>query len=241
MIRVIIVGGDQPRSKNLYRDLQDSGLFKVEIQARINKSDFLKLNDAEKGSSKKYGRTLSISERSCALAHRLAQETLASTGGIILEDDAVVLDFQALANFGASVVDSKQSILLNYSTSRCAEDVSWNLTSNSIIRTIGPSPLAVGYAASRSKLSQLVKANHNLEYVADWPPTNAKHYRLKYPVVAHGLRNTTSLIEGTTNRNQKSLFELLSGAHFQASLNRVTRKFQFELTSFLLRTQGAEK
>jgi hypothetical protein len=241
VIRVVIVGGDYPRNKNLYKDLQDSGLFQVEIQPRVNKSDLLGVLDSERGSVKEYGRTLSISERCCALAHSLAQESLASTGGVILEDDAVILDIQSLADFASQVVDSKRSILLNYSTVKCAEDVNWNTTNNSIIRIIGPSSLAVGYAASRSKLSQMLQANHNLEYVADWPQTTGGNLRLKYPIVAHGHRNNASLIENTSNRNQSSLCELVIQAHFKAVLVRIRQKFQFELTNVILWLRRAEK
>lgn len=241
MIRVVIVGGDQPRSENLYNDLQDSGLFQVEIQPRINKSDLLKALKPCKNWSPAYGRPLSTAESCCALAHRLAQERLASTGGVILEDDAVVLDIQALADFATPVVDSKRSILLNFSTTRCAEDVNWNLTNNSTIRTIGPSALAVGYAASRSELNQLVNANYCLEHVADWPPTRSRHLRLKFPIVAHGFRDNESLIENTSNRNPTSFRELLIHFHLKAVTERIKKKIQFELTNVLLRVRSAKR
>jgi len=241
MIRVVIVGGDQPRSKNLLKDLQDSGFFQVIIQPRVNESNLVGAHYPAISSAEAYGRTLSISERCCSLAHRLAQEKLATTGGIILEDDAVVLDFQALADFAAQVIDSDQNILLNFSTLRCSEDVDWNLTNNSIIRTVGPSSLAVGYAGSANALRQLIEANFCLEYVADWPPINARHLRLKYPIVAHGHRNNMSLITGTTNRSQVSIFELVVRRQIEAAFGRVKSKILFELTKAILWLRRAKK
>lgn len=241
MIDVVIVGGDQPRSKNLFKDLQDSGCFHIAIQPRIYESNLEGMHDVAISSAVIYGRALSISERCCSLAHRLAQEKLATSGGIILEDDAVVLDTRALANFASQVINSDKSVLLNFSTLKCAEDVDWDLTNNSIIRTFAPSALAVGYAGSGAALRQLIEANCSLEYVADWPPISAKHLRLKYPIVAHGHRNSTSLISDTSNRAHVSIIELVIRKQIIAALGRVKSKILFELANAILWVRSAEK
>lgn len=241
MIRVIIVGGDKPRSVDLHQGLLDSGLFVVEIQPRVTYSDITGQKNARDTSGAAYGRSLSASERCCALAHRLAQERILSTGGIILEDDAVVLDYPRLAHFSSKVVESKKSVLLNLSTTRCAEDVDWPLGRNSYVRTFGPTALAVGYAASSSAIRQLVGSNHSLTYLADWPPIGATHLRLKRPIVAHGHRNNVSLIESSDSREPVSIYTLISERSIMLTLKRIKDKFQFEFTRVILVLRNAEK
>ncbi len=241
MICVVIVGGDQARSKSLFKDLQDSGLFHVVIQPRIHESHLAETNDALIRSAKAYGRPLSISERCCSLAHRSAQEKIERTGGIVLEDDAVVLDIRALADFASQVIKKDKSVLINFSTLKCAEDVNWDLKNNSIIQTFAPSALAVGYAGSRAAIRQLIKANSSLEYVADWPPIKAKHLRLRYPIVAHGHRNSTRLISDTTQRHHLPIIDLVVDRQFIATLGRLKSKALFELSRVILWLRGAEK
>jgi len=241
VIHVVIVGGDQPRTKTLYSDLIDSGLFHVEIQPRMSEADLVETSERPSALSMTYGRTLSISERCCALAHRLAQEKIRSTGGIILEDDAVVMDYQALADIAVKVVSNSQSVLFNYSTKRCVEDIDWTTDTNRIVRTIGPTALAVGYAASRSELNQLIEANKNLDYVADWPPTRARHLRLRYPIVAHGSINNKSLIECSSNRQPIPFRKLLVDGQGTAAFRRLKNKAAFELTKAILQFRKAEE
>lgn len=239
MIRLVIVGGDHPRSESLCRELIASGLFQVEIQPRVNLEDLEGNYSLQSIPSHKYGRALSCTESCCALAHKLAQERLISTGGVVLEDDAVVLNYQALADYAAQVVGSDENILLNFSTTRCAEDAHWDFGNNLLIRTYGPTALAVGYAASRSEMQQLIESNNSLEYVADWPPTRAKHLRLKFPLIAHGYRNTQSLIGSTVTRRQVSLWQLLIRGHHRIFLIRIQGKLRFEVNKFLLCKKGA--
>lgn len=240
MIRTVIVGGDSPRSLSLHEDLLAAGLFQVEIQPRIVEED---LNDKRlhlKSSKESYGRELSIAERCCALAHRRAQERIVSSGGIILEDDAVVLNFQLLADYASWVVESNKSILLNLSSTQCAEDVNWEFDRNKIIRTCGPSALAVGYVASSQGMCQLIESNQSLQFVADWPPLKAIHYRLKFPVVAHGQRNFESLIAGSTRREAVPLIALLFKFRFRAFLVRLKGKLSFEITRIQIVRYGAK-
>ena len=240
MIRVVIVGGDQPRSSNLIQGLLDSGLFQIEIQRRINESDLSHEDFLSSTSLNYYGRELSVSEKCCSLAHRLAQEKLRQSGGIILEDDAVVLDYEALARFTLEVLTSKQSVLVNFSTTSCAEDIAWIQKRNYFIRTWGPTPLAVGYAASKSGIQQLINSNTPLKYVADWPPTKSKDFRLKYPIIAHGHRSTLSLIDASSSRAQLSLKQLVLAFNCNAANNRIKSKIRFEFTNFLLFARGAK-
>jgi GR25 family glycosyltransferase involved in LPS biosynthesis len=239
MIRVVIVGGDQPRSDNLIQGLVGSGLFQVEIQRRIDESDLSYGDFLSSTSLNHYGRELSVSEKCCSLAHRLAQEKIKTSGGIILEDDAVVLDYEALARFTTALVASNRSILVNFSSTRCAEDISRSQRENRFIRTWGPTPLAVGYAASKSGILQLINSNTPLRYVADWPPINSKNYRLKYPIIAHGHKNTLSLIDSSSSRVQLSFKQLVLARRSNAVITRVKGKIRFEFMKFLLLVRGA--
>lgn len=240
MIRVVIVGGDSPRSKNLRQDLEDSGYFQVEIQPRILPADLDEFEVVVEPSDQNYGRQLSLTERCCALAHRRAQEKIRSVGGVILEDDAFVLDVHVFAAYASWAVEGNKGVLLNLSTSNCAEDVAWELKNNRLVRTCGPSALAVGYAASSEVLRKLIDANLSLQYVADWPPVKANHFRLKFPVIAHGRRDFESLIAGTTFRDSVPLVSLLLKFQFGTFVRRLIYKSNHEITKLMLKLAGAK-
>ena len=240
MIRAVIVGGDSPRSKNLRQDLEGSGYFQVEIQPRILPADLDEYDLDVEPSDQRYGRDLSITERCCALAHQRAQKRIRSNGGVILEDDAVVLDVHVFAAYASWAVESNKGVLLNLSSTNCAEEINWEFENNRVVRTCGPSALAVGYAASSEVLCQLIDANLSLQYVADWPPIRASHYRLKFPVVAHGHRDYESLIAGTTSRDSVPLASLLLNFQFRTFVGRLIYKSDHEITKLLLKLAGAK-
>lgn len=241
MIPLVIVGGDQPRSISLYKELVETRLFNVSIQPRISEADLPKRLREAPDSLDIYGRVLSASEKCCAFAHQQAQNKLLSTGGIILEDDAVVLDYKELAFYGASALKDKESILLNLSTLKCEEEVDWIPLNNSRIRTFGPSSLAVGYAASSLGMRQLVDSNADLHYLADWPPTSARHLRLKKPLVAHGKLTTKSLISMSSNRSKISFWKLILDRNYFAAIFRIRQKIYYEVTRIILFFTGAAK
>lgn len=241
MIPIVVVGGDQPRSALLLRELIASGLFEMHIQPRISVDDLPKLLESAPPFKKFYGRDLSTSEKCCAFAHLQAQEKLAFTGGIILEDDAVILDYHQLAFYGKWATESKKSILLNLSTIKREEEVDWTFDENRLIRTVGPTALAVGYAASSLEMRRLSIANSSLKYLADWPLTSAKNFRLKRPIVAHGKQGTQSLISTSTNRQKIGFMKLVWRKNYYAAFTRLKQKVHFEATRAILYATGAYK
>lgn len=241
MIPLVIVGGDRPRSASLRSELIASGLFEIRIQPRICVEDLPKSLGSTTAFKKVYGREISTSEKCCAFAHLQAQEKLVLTGGIILEDDAVVLDYLQLAFYGKLVAESKKSILLNLSTIKCEEEVDWTFDENRLIRTVGPTALAVGYAASSLEMRRLSKANSDLEYLADWPLTTSRNFRLKRPIVAHGKLGTQSLISSTTDRQKISFINLIYRKNIFAAFLRLKQKIQFEATRAILYAKSAYK
>ena len=156
-------------------------------------------------------RHMSYSEIGCAAAHNLARKLASELefGGVILEDDARILDLSSFVNcvnnFSKEMQHSSAVLSLNYGLNI---EFSNNRVHNFFkIRLLGYPPLAVAYALTKPAASSLLSSNSPINYVADWPESKVKFYCLNIPLVAHGDENTLSIIDpaGALKRVNRSI------------------------------------
>jgi GR25 family glycosyltransferase involved in LPS biosynthesis len=140
-------------------------------------------------------------EIACAYSHNLARKLIkdSNIGGLILEDDARLLDTDKLFEIVS------QFLKVKYNTSSILNLTGLNdfkLTSSkkSSFKKIYSVPnLAVGYALTPLAAGELLASNNPVTYVSDWPNSKVKFYIPSINIVVHGDDKTKSYILG----NQK--------------------------------------
>lgn len=164
-------------------------------------------------------RYLTLPEIGCANSHNLARLACSNLeiGGVILEDDARILDRDRFVNssllFLNRFKETSSILSLTYDTGiRDARDPGdWSQS----IRLIGDAPLAVAYAITPLAARRLFDANSPVKYVSDWPAAKVKNYSLIKPPVSHGDSATISTIDpagvlGRSRRNLKFTFSKIT-------------------------------
>ena len=158
------------------------------------------------------GRPLSHGEIGCAQSHNVARSLLAESenGGVILEDDARILNLELFINISKDFLDQhkndKRILSLSGRTQICkVNKKNTKIQAQKWIRIYGKSPLAVANVITPTAASELYNSNQPIKYVADWPYSRSKFYSVKNPIVSHGDENTVSLINtsGSRERNKK--------------------------------------
>ena len=141
------------------------------------------------------GRKFTPAEIGCADSHNRAREIIKqhSLGGIILEDDARIVNID---NFYKIVLDFLQSkndySILNLTP---YSNLSKRYTDKvKILRIYSAPDLAVSYALTPKAAGLLLDANQPINTVADWPLTKCNFYIPNLQVVVHGDPDTNSFI-----------------------------------------------
>ncbi len=153
-----------------------------------------------------YGRELLNPEIGCAISNRRAQIIIASStnGGLILEDDARFTDLDTLvAVVDKFLVEKKDQVaVLSMFDGR-----DWNKINSKFrarrpyLRSIGSTSHTVGYALTPLAAEQLIRANAESTFVADWPVTKCEFYTSTLGLVRHGDVSTVSQIDNTESRS----------------------------------------
>jgi GR25 family glycosyltransferase involved in LPS biosynthesis len=177
------------------------------------------------------GRLLSHGEIGCAQSHNEARSLLAEStnGGVILEDDARILDLDSFINVSSSFLNQNRNSKRILSLTGISQINAVNKKkdkgpANQWMRTYGHTPLAVANAITPMAASDLFKSNQPIKYVADWPYSKSKFYSVKVPVVCHGDETTASLIEASGSRqsitNRNLLFYVYSFLSYFTTRNK---------------------
>ena len=150
------------------------------------------------------GRKLTPAEIGCADSHNRARDLIESyaTGGVILEDDARIINidsFFIMATEFLSSQNSKLSILNLTGFRNIGLEASKNRSTNNnrYIKLWGCPDLAVSYALTQKAAVELVKSNTPITEVSDWPTTQSNYFTPLVPLVWHGDSNTHSFIDST--------------------------------------------
>lgn len=147
-----------------------------------------------------YGRKLLSQEVGCAISNRNAQILISETvkGGLILEDDARFKDFSVLADLIDEFleVNRGQNAVLSLFDGRDWSLVDYEFRRNNpFLKSVGSTSHTVAYALTPLAAMNLVKANADFKYVADWPPTNCSFYTATLDLISHGDSTTISSID----------------------------------------------
>ena len=159
-------------------------------------------------------RKLTPAEIGCADSHNRARDLIKSyaTGGVILEDDARIINidsFFIMATEFLSSQNSKLSILNLTGFRNIGLEASKNRSTNNnrYIKLWGSPDLAVSYALTQKAAAELLISNTPIMGVSDWPHSKCYYFVPLIPLVRHGDKNTHSIIDSTKNnfRISKSL------------------------------------
>jgi GR25 family glycosyltransferase involved in LPS biosynthesis len=176
-----------------------------------------------------HGRKLAPPEIGCADSHNRARHLIqfSSNGGVILEDDARIIDVDLFYDVSLLFLNSSQrskSILTLTPFDKLIKNHSKKVKK---IRVLGTPDLAVAYVLTPSAAKSLIKVNQPIVSVADWPNSRCKFYITNIQCITHGDANTRSTISVDENdfRNNYDLklklsqFFLLTINKRPASLN----------------------
>jgi hypothetical protein len=143
------------------------------------------------------GRKLTPEEIGCADSHNRARKIVKDDGfgGVILEDDARIIDIDSLFQEVNRFLKIKKDTtsVLNLTGFR---NLSKKKVSQISFTRIWTRPdLAVGYALTSLASHYLLNANCPVTHVADWPQSKCKYYISDLRKVIHGDIDTKSLID----------------------------------------------
>lgn len=157
------------------------------------------------------GRDLSPGEVGCADSHNAARFLISqnSFGGIILEDDARLIDKNTLVpqiiDFLSRHQDEEAVLSLTRfrnSSSKSPHQLGPTLQ---VFRLIGQPDLAVAYALTKKAADALVRANTPIKWVSDWPMSTCKFFTVFPEIFLHGDQDTKSIILDDTPDFRKSI------------------------------------
>ena len=157
-----------------------------------------KVSFSEDDFSNLQSRRLTPPEIACAFTHNLARVNISQSiiGGLILEDDARIIDINHLYLLVKSFLSSKKetSSILNLTGFGSLSLQECN--KQHIFKILGHSNLAVGYALTSVAAKALIESNTPISYVSDWPLSKVNFFVTCKPPIVHGDNLTTSLIDG---------------------------------------------
>ena len=171
---VLTLRGDCQRRTPLLNTLKRLGLtyelfYGVDGRSGLSSAWERQINRSK--ARRNFGRELTDGEFACALSHRELYKCIITrglTGGIILEDDAIV--DQAFANFVKQAhYHHAKLMLLDHAQARVL-DVGLEIMPGTMIRRLAlPAYLTTGYTASREAAQLLLEASTPVCHTADWP------------------------------------------------------------------------
>lgn len=156
-------------------------------------------------------RKLTPAEIGCADSHNRARDLIQSHtgGGVILEDDARIINidlFFIMATDFLSSQNSKLSILNFTGFRNIGLDISRNKSTNnnSYTKLWGYPDLAVSYALTQKAADELLRSNTPIIGVSDWPHSKCCYFVPLIPLVQHGDKNTQSIIDSAKKNFRSS-------------------------------------
>ncbi len=197
---VIIAARKHDRSAPLLQSLESSSIFEVvrlsaTIGTELRPPDWLSTTQEHI----RFGRSLTQNERACAISHSRARTIIkdSSVGGVILEDDARILDLAQFEKTVSEFLDSKlpQKKILSLLQYHDERNISLSKKEkNRIFRLPGSFPLAVAYALTPNAAEELISQSNSTSGVSDWPDSACAYFFLRFGLVRHGDKNTKSII-----------------------------------------------
>lgn len=176
-----------------------------------------------------YGRALTQNERACAISHRRAREILAKSdfGGIILEDDARILNPEAFVTETRDFLRThrgKKHVLTLLSYLKTPHGRKRRCMGKNSFRLFAEAPLAVGVAITPEAAKCLISAAKDRSMTADWPTSRCVFFGLKTGVIQHGDSETVSMIGDVEDRVSSMSASLISQCDFIGIKRRLFQK-----------------
>lgn len=184
-----------------------------------------------------YGRSLSQGERACAVSHQRARAIISHSdfGGIILEDDARIIDLDRLYYHSSQFLQKKSNqprILSLVSYYSNEPKIQIGKLRQLYFPLFSDAPLAVAAAMTPTAASQLVSSSKKSSMVADWPHSRCRFYILRKGVINHGDSETSSVIGHVDSRISQLKVSLL----FPYGINRIPKRIIQKLDQYLIKT-----
>ena len=226
---VIIVTPGQNRHIPLVEALRNSSIFRVQELAATMGSDLE--GPFEKASEREliqYGRALTANERACAISHLRARYIIADSqlGGVILEDDARVINLTVLETSVANFLNKSQGkckilSLVDYRDSHKNHQRRLIKKLLPTFRLFAECPLAVAVALTPHAARNLIESAQFSSQVSDWPESNCQFSCLASGNFRHGDTNTTSIIGDIAERKVTNIGNLSLGRRWRRLLQKI--------------------
>lgn len=156
----------------------------------------------------RFGRQPLESEIGCAAAHNSAYTALLHspfTWGLVLEDDALVIDDDELHNIVSAVLENVEPancVISLYSESPIFADASQRVASITLLRLRLAPHGAVAYMLDRAAATNLLEAQSPIASVSDWPPSSSQvsYSFIRNSAIAHATSKETSTVAAGLDR-----------------------------------------
>lgn len=185
-----------------------------------------------------YSRSLRPGELGCSVSNTLARKFIAGfqNGGLVLEDDARVVDVNRLVISSKNFLDEFQGIsaVLSFYWTESSKFTSARNSSKSTLRHYGHPPYTVAYALTKEAAIRFVESNTPTRFLADWPICDVKYFVSLENIVRHGDSHTTSVINSkATDLKENHLGILRKVAIYSGVYFFHNKSFRFSLGDFL--------
>jgi len=185
-----------------------------------------------------YSRLLRPGEIGCSISNTLARKSIArlENGGLILEDDARVVDMKKLVSTSMDFLNQFQgtSAVLSFYWTENPNYVSGLHSSMKMLRHFGHPPYTVAYALTKEAANRLVESNTPARFLADWPICKVKFFVSLEDIVRHGDDQTTSVINvELTDLEQNRLGILRRAAIYSGIYFFCNRHARFAFRDFI--------
>jgi hypothetical protein len=192
----------------------------------------------------RFGRILTQNERACAISHTRARAVIKNSnfGGVIMEDDARILDIELFQKtvcefLGSNALQKKILSLLQY---HCTNHLSsTRKEQNKLIRLPGSFPLAVAYSLTPKAAEELNHQSSNTSGISDWPDSSCVYYFLRSGLVRHGDEQTNSIIgqvEIRTSRIPDLMSKILTYSEVRMIPRNLARVINWRITGKIAET-----
>jgi GR25 family glycosyltransferase involved in LPS biosynthesis len=165
--------------------------------------------------SSRYLRELTLGEVGCAIAHNNARLMASkfSSGALILEDDAIILNLPILIEESMDFLKDHvgvKAVLTFYTDDN--PQFPFYARHKRFFKRYQPPPYAVAYALTAEAAKELASSNSPVRCVADWPSARVQFFQSTSKLVSHGVYPSLIDPDNSQYRSKGSTLQGLSVA-----------------------------
>lgn len=244
----VLVSPGSNRSEDLLRNLRSNSEVTVHLIASTMTPTFSEVTKKCKPFNLNYaslyiGRRILPAEIGCSFTHNHARKLISEkgNGGIVLEDDAIIGDFESMLHCARqflAINNERKRIISLHNPSEKVFRIQKSTTDYSPL--FGKPKIAVAYALTSTAAKELVQSNNPIRYVADWPESKCRFYVSRINYVKHDSTALSTIVEkgnelrSVNHSRFKYLLNLVKEKKFQSrDLLNLPRIFLLVVMNYL--------